>query len=399
MMKKLLAWLLAIILGLTGAALAEAPAEPKAEPSTDSVQAPAPALERKGIALGDGSVYYPQVTGMADAVLQEKVNALLLEKGNVEQYLNRLPLTMQSAAPLTVDYTAYLAGDVLSCVQLARGAVADERNTQIYTAVNVDLRTGESIGWADLFQDETAARAAVEEYLWDRVAPELSPHQSNSELTPLPECFGLTSSGMTLYYPISQLSTLSDKAGTVTILWSEVRELLRLEEGSVLHRLGAAEMLTLDEKSRASIEACVARGQWPDVPVALGGSVREATDTFGLLMDPDLYAQGRLFQLEGGVFRGMYLMSDSLTSGWDNSVIQGLRADRLNLFGLCTGQTERTKWLEALGEPDATVQVDAEQAEANRMIPGTSDYYRFGEHQLRLHADESGVLASVFITQ
>ena len=52
-----------------------------------------------------------------------------------------------------------------------------------------------------------------------------------------------------------------------------------------------------------------------------------------------------------------------------------------------------------LGEPETTLTVDEERAESWRIVPGTSDYYTFGDCRLRLHADENGVLRSVFLTR
>jgi hypothetical protein len=79
--------------------------------------------------------------------------------------------------------------------------------------------------------------------------------------------------------------------------------------------------------------------------------------------------------------------------------VQGIRADRLNFYGLCTGVTAIEDWRAALGEPDNTLTVDENRAESWRIVPGTSDYYTFGDYRLRLHADESGVLRSVFLTK
>ena len=95
----------------------------------------------------------------------------------------------------------------------------------------------------------------------------------------------------------------------------------------------------------------------------------------------------------------MWLLTDALTEEFDQSVVQGIRADRLNFCGLCTGDTTIDWWREVLGEPDNSLTVDETRAESWRIVPGTSDYYTFGDYRLRLHADESGVLRSVFLTR
>lgn len=357
-----------------------------------------PALTRKGLTLGEGYVYYPQMEGMEDEALQQAVNTALLTASGAENLLNRLALTMQSVTPLQADYTTTQAGEVLSVVTKATGPVESDRSTQAWYAASIDLADGHIITWDELFTDGEAASQTLCDYLEWELAPELSAHLRNAQLTPIPEQFTVDVSGMTLYYPMEQLTTLSDKPGTVKVPWYQLRDYLLLGEGSLLARVGAQAMLTLDETSLDSIRASVEGGALPGIPVVLGGSIQEAVDTYRLLIDPDLYEHGRLIQLEDGAFRSVYLLTDSLTNSWDNSIIQGIRTDCINLYGLCTGVTTQEAWREALGQPNASVTVDAEKADANRIQPGISDYYDFDGVQLRLHAGEDGTLSSLFIS-
>ncbi len=378
-MKKCLLWLMALMMML-------------------SVAAAEPVVNRQGLQLGEGYVYYPQVTGMEDEVLQQKVNDTLLKATGAEELLTRLALTMQSAEPLQVDYTETWLGDVLSVVVKATGPVENARATQRWYTANVDLTTGESIELDDLFVDAQAARLALEESLEWGLAPLMSAHLRNCQLTPLPETFGLSASGLTLYYPLEQLSTLSDQAGKVSVKWCEMLEHLKLGEGSILRRIGAEAMLTLNESSAASIRETVESGVLPGIPVKLGDSVQAAVDEYKLLIDPDLYENGRMIQLEDGAFLDVYLLTDSLTDSWENSVVQGIRADQINLYGLMTDVTTQEQWRSVLGEPDATVEVDDVKAEANRILPGYSDYYNYDGVQLRLHANDEEVLTTLIIS-
>ena len=142
-MKKWLICLMILALSLTPA-LAEEEA--------------VPALSRQGLALGEGWVYYPQVEGMADEALQQRVNEALLSSLDVQSLLTRLALTMQSPVPLRADYTACLAGDVLSVALEVSGPVMDERATHQWRTANIDLRTGEAFALDDLFTDALSAR-------------------------------------------------------------------------------------------------------------------------------------------------------------------------------------------------------------------------------------------------
>lgn len=384
MKQRLLSLLLILTMTLTPAALAEQPG---------------PALVDGGLELADSSVRYPQLTGMADEALQQQLNDRILTAGDIENRLTRLALLMQSPVSMQVAYQAALSGDVLSCVFSALGAVTDERPTHVWSALNVDLTDGSDITFNQLFTDEAALRRDLEEYLDYGVGPELSAHLRNSELTPVPEVFGLTETGLTLYYPMERLSTLSDRAGAVTILWYELREHLRLEDGDILPRIGARDMLVPAPDSGEKIRTAVEAGTLPGVPVTLGGSVQEATDTYRMLTDPDLYQDGRMFALEDAAFRQVWLLTDALTEKtWDKSVIKGLRADRFNLWGLYPG-LDRQAVEAMLGQPDTVLTLDADMADAYRLVPGESLYYNYTGVQLRLHFDAEGLLTSLIITQ
>lgn len=384
MKQRLLSLLLILTMTLTPAALAEQPG---------------PALVDGGLELADSSVRYPQLTGMADEALQQQLNDRILTAGDIENRLTRLALLMQSPVSMQVAYQAALSGDVLSCVFSALGAVTDERPTHVWSALNVDLTDGSDITFNQLFTDEEALRRDLEEYLDYGVGPELSAHLRNSELTPVPEVFGLTETGLTLYYPMERLSTLSDRAGAVTILWYELREHLRLEDGDILPRIGARDMLFPAQDSGEKIRTAVEAGTLPGVPVTLGGSVQEATDTYRMLTDPDLYQDGRMFALEDAAFRQVWLLTDALTEKtWDKSVIKGLRVDRFNLWGLYPG-LDRQAVEAMLGQPDTVLTLDADMADAYRLVPGESLYYNYTGVQLRLHFDAEGLLTSLIITQ
>lgn len=381
-MKHLCLWLLAAVLAAVPfAALADAPV-----------------LHEQGLELSGSSVRYPVVTGMADEALQTAVNQQLVAALRADAYLSRMALLMSHPVKLQAACTARLHGEVLTAVMSARGAVIHNRASHVWTAANIRLSDGSLITLDELFIDPEAARTQIETYLNEVVAPELSPHLSAGALLPLPEVFSLSPAGLTLYYPIEQLATLSDQAGSVEILWSELAEHIDLND-PVLRALDVPRQLTLDQTSRQRLTDALSGGGFPGVEACIGQSVQALTDTHGLLIDPDLYEGGRMFLLEGAAFRSIAILTDALTEDWDRSVVQGLRADRLCLHGLHTGVTTREDWLLALGQPDTTLSVDAARAQSWRIVPGVSDYYALGQYRLRLHADENGVLTTVFLTE
>ena len=355
-------------------------------------------IAEEGLAFSEElSIRYPQVTGIRDGELQKQINTLIREKCRVDDYLARMAVLL-SGGSLKADWKGGILGDVFSCAVSAEGAVESARTAFIWTAVNADLRDGHEITFAELFTDEDAARETIGTYLEETVAPDLSAHLLNSELTPVPDLFFLEESGLTLLYPAGQLSTLSDRAGDIRIGWNELRDVLDLDEDSIAARIGVRDMIELTDGSAAKLRAAAEEGGLTGIPMRIGDSVQELTDRYHLLNDPDGYEGGRLFSLEGGCFRGVFLLTDDLTRGWENSRVDGIRMDQGCLWGLCPGGTLRPEWLDVLGEPDGSTEVSEEKAEANRLVPGTCDYYRYGEYLLKLYSDEDGTLISVILS-
>ena len=357
-------------------------------------------LTEMSLALGNSEVRYPAAEGIADETLRQAVDERMKTGLDTDAYLARM-MTLISEESLRIEtsWEGGVLGDVISCIVSAEGALSDSRSTHRWTWSNIDLRDGHEISLDELFTDGEAAREALEEYLDFEVAPELSAHLANSELTPLPDGFRLERTGLTLLYPVNRLSTLRDRAGAVKIGWNEIREYLDLSEDGIPARIGAAEMITLTDDSAARIREMAESGQMPDIPVKIGDGLKTLTDYWHMLTDPDVYEGGRLFALEGACFRNVFLMTDFLSEMWDDSIVQGIRMDRGCAWGLCIGETAQEDWLEILGKPDAETELDAETAEAYRMEPGACDYYNFGTYQLRLYSDGDGILSSIMLTE
>lgn len=187
-----------------------------------------------------------------------------------------------------------------------------------------------------------------------QVAPELSAHLEAGQLAPLPETFALSQVGITFYYDLDRFTTLSGKAGKITLLYTELRDLLKLGEGTVLTRLGAEEALTLNAQSAEKIRAAVEAGQIPGIPAVVGEQLTALIERYPLRLDPDYFPRGRFFHLEDDAFRGAYVLTDALLETWDHSVVQGIRTDRANFYGLCTDVTTQAEWRAVLGDRHAS---------------------------------------------
>ena len=357
-------------------------------------------VEDRGLDLTEEiSIHYPAVTIAEDAELEARINDQIQADNGIKEYLARAAQLI-SGGSLKTEWAGGIVGeDLLICTVSAEGALETTRPTHVRTGSNIDLRDGHEITAGELFTDETAARNMIENYLEDEVAPDLSAHLQNSEITPMPETFVIEPAGLRLLYPINQLSTLSDRAGDIRIGWYRLREVLDLSEGSILSRLGAEEMIELSPESAEKLRNVTAEGSLPGIPAALGDRMQELTDRYHLLTDPDGYEGGRMFAPEGGAFRKVYLLTDDLSRDWKNSTVQGIRMDEGCAYGLCVGETKRDEWLAALGEPDSEAEITEDKAEANRIVPGTCDYYSCGNNRLQLYSDEDGTLVSIILTE
>ena len=355
-------------------------------------------LTEKSLELGKSRVAYPAVSGMADAETEVAVNEAIVTEGHVKDYLARMSMLI-SGGQLTTDWEGGIFGDILSVSFLTEGAVTTSRHESVRTAVNLDLKTGEPIHWTQLMRDPEEANAFLRDYLEETVVPDLSEMLLCSEVTPIPDAFRMDESGLTFLYSAEQLCTLHDRAGEIHLAWCEIQELLNTETGSIVERMGVLSSLTLDNESGEKIREMASGGRLAGIPASVGEPLKPLTDRYHLVIDPDVYEGGRMFSLEGGPFRRVFLLTDFLSEEWDESIVQGIRADRGNYAGLCIGLTTRAEWRKALGEPDYAVEIDEEKAERNRTTPGSCDYYRCGDYQLRLESDLDGILKSVILAE
>ena len=357
-----------------------------------------PALEEKSFELGESRITWPAVTGLEDQEKEAAVNEIIQTEGRIQDYLARVSQLI-SGGKLTTEWTGGIYGDLVSVSFLTEGALRTLRNESERTAVNLDLEDGKVLSVTDLMKDPEAGMEALALYLEDQVAPDLSPMLLNSAVTPVPDCFRMDESGVTLLYPSEQLCTLEDRAGEIHLAWCEIREWLDESEGGIPDRMGVPELLTFGEGSAERLMNLAGTGRITGIPVTIGEKLKGLTDRYGLATDPDVYEGGRMFSLEGGCFRRVWLLTDFLSEDWEDSVVQGIRMDRGNWAGLCIGTTERKTWQMILGEPDTSVTITGEKAELNQTTPGTWDYYTCGDYQLRLQSDTEGILSSIILTE
>lgn len=360
--------------------------------------APAKALKDVSTIINENRVSYPQLDGMEDAQIQQKINDDIIAKAELVAHLMTLSALQEDGWGLVVEYEAFLHGDVLSVTISAKGEMPTGREGQKYTALCYDLKTGEPITLSQIFTDVDGAVAWMEEKAIDTLTDELSGYLENSDLQPLPtENFALDADGITFYYPSKQFALHSGYAGACQFYYEELSDFLDWE--GIPAMIGVENQTYTDAESKEKISELLKTGQLPHVPVQIGDEMTEVVSKYRLLRVPDQYPSGKYYQMEAPMFRQVLVLSDALTSGYDNSQVLGLQSMRGNLFGIQAGETTRERWQEILGQPEGTV-VFTESLAYDYGIPqGESDFYTFGDYQLRLHAREDGILHSIRLSK
>lgn len=376
--------LLAVLLVLNMQALAEQKAQNQAQIT--------PVVAQNNY----GSVTYPVLNGHLDASIQDAVNKAIYDTAQIETRLNTLNRLEEGGWGLQVNYKDSIINNILSVSVSAYGEMPGGRMGQTYSTVNYDLATGRPITVSDLFADVEGAFSLMEQKLEDEVRPQLSGYLENDALTPIPrDNFFLTPDGITFYYPQDLFSLLSGYSGGCSFDYYELKDYLNVSEGSILSTLGAGEFLNITPDTATRVAQDAAAGKLPGIGAAIGDSLMKRLDEYRLLVEPDYYPGGRFFEVEAPELRGVWMLTDALTESYDQNQVLGLRADRINLYGIQTGITTIDEWRTALGQPESSAEIDETTAEDYRLSAGTSDYYTFGENKLRLHANMEGVLESV----
>ncbi len=350
--------------------------------------------------IGENSIEYPQLEGMSDTLVQQTINNTIVEKAKIAQRMVTLSMLQSGGEGLTLNYQAYMGGDLFSTVINAVGIMENGRSGQEYTALCFSLSTGKPVTLSELFSDPDAAVAYMEQTLEDTYWDELSAYLVYAALSPLPvDQFTLDENGITFYYPSEQFSLLSGYSGAAQFHFDELSEYWITDPEGYPAKLGALPQALSDAEMKTKIIDAVTNGKLPDIPVTLGMSMLELVSAFRLLRTPDQYPGGRYFQLEAPMFRQVLVLSDALTSTYDNSVAEGIMSFRTDLYGLKTGETKRERWLSVLGDPKSTVVFDEDLAYDYGLPLGTADYYSFGGRQLLLYADENDTLYAIRITR
>ena len=258
-------------------------------------------IEEVRTQMGENAVVYPQLKGMEDTAVQQKINDDIVTASGVTNHMVSL-FTLTGQQTLNVTYEAYLNDDIFSAVISAKGRLPKTRDGHSYTALTYDLKTGERVTLDRLFTDVDAAVALMEEKAIATLSEELNGYLEYSDLTPLPlDSFTLNEDGITFWYPADQFSLISGYSGACQFWYEELEGLWAADP--------TPELSTAEQKT--AIEKSISSGILPRVPVQMGQNMQEIADAYRLLRTPDEFPGGRYFLMEHPAFRSVLLISDS----------------------------------------------------------------------------------------
>lgn len=357
------------------------------------------------------SVSYPVLMAEENPealTLAAEINETIQETALIPEYLQLLSMIQEGSTGLFMDYRMscpytwkneteddYSCSPYVSILLSAKGRMLTGRPSQIYYPITLDLKTGESIAFEDLFIDPEGAKAFMESCLEEEVEPTLSTYLENNQLFPIPyDRFFLDGYGnLILYYENSQLSFLSGNSGAVAFRYSELWNWLDTSPDGI-------PMSVLSNPDEYASQPAVIAEQMDQVCLGshplygfgmegeLGMAVNALTALYPQAADSEYYPCGACFEAEAPTLRGTLVLTDE-----EETIVTGLLSHRVDFFGIMTGKTTLAE-AEALmdQEPLARLPFDETTAEKYRVCPGTAVFYSLNGDRFVLYADESGIV-------
>lgn len=345
---------------------------------------------------GSSFIQIPMITGVEDSEVQESINTAMFVDGGFPAYeaiFNSLTDPNETGIQLRAE--AKILGEfsdsgLLTVKIEASGRIGPGRPGHRVKALLYDLASGERISAGDLFKDIEQTQTALNELVGEEIEPWMSDYLTPDELYPIPlDNLLLDEAGITFYYDQSRFNTLSNRSGAVNFHYDELLDLLNMDEGSVLNKIG---LMTAAEDTRFAVQAAVSLGTLPGLPIKIGEKTQEVLLNFPSLYDSEAFPTGERYQLEDARFRGSWLISDG-------EYVTGFLSHRLNLFGLKTGEATLQEVGEALGEPQSSIMLDENAALSYGLSPGLLDSYEFGDNTLFFNYDIGDILQAIWLNQ
>ena len=281
-------------------------------------------------------------------------------------------------------------GKMASVAFTQAGKIRFGRYGQVTNTILLDQETGAEIPLEALFVSMETAQTALNDYVQTQVLPQLNTYLDTSDVLPVPmEQVSLSSQGMTFHYPSDRFSFFSGNSGAVEVKYHEILDILSED---------AQAALLLKTAEAQEIFAAASAGWLYGIPeLRIDMPLHATLNEYGMLSEPDYIPDDEIYEMEAPRYRGVQLLAVRGAEYDEGALITGVRASRLNMWGVVTGETTRTAVHESLGAPLGSVLLDASAAESYRVTEGWFDSYAAGEYMLKLYYDLSDTLAAVEI--
>lgn len=246
--------------------------------------------------------------------------------------------------------------------------------SETHTAL-LELDSGEITGLEAVFPDLDGLGQWLDAYVEAHVLESINTYMDAGELLPVPlDAACLDGQGLTIHYPAERFRAFSGESGAVQINYAEMIALL--PQGLYA------------SPDREAVFAAAAQGTLPGVALCAGDSLHEAIADYGAVNEPDYIAGGEIYSFEAAALRGVTALAERGAETDDAALITGVRSVRFDLGGIVPGDSLAAARA-ALGEPEASVALDAAAAEEMRLLPGGADIYPAGAYTLTLYYDDT----------
>lgn len=357
----------------------------------------------------NNNVLIPTVSGLADAEVMQIVNTTMLERLPIEEAKAALERAESwgdeplSTPEIQMSANTYRKENLLSISVSVWGMLGDSFDMHRYYTFNFDLLSGYEIPLASLFQNSETAFAQMEQIISQVVAEDdFNTYASSTQVLPMPQDnYSVTANGLTVYYPASQYAHISGTAGSFRFLYYELEALLApdnaisaLLSGNIQRPAETAQQIHQDALD----------GKLLGIPVTLRGPLQQYLDSYRPVSEPDYTLEEALYQFEEPRMQQAMIGSEKFLDDADDASVTSIRAGRMDQYGLRPGTSTLDDVAAVLGEPDASVEIDAATAENRMLVSGQSYLYVIadegGEREnvtLEYVADETGILYRIIL--
>lgn len=286
----------------------------------------------------------PLVFGMEDEAAQIALNAALAAEA--------LPI-LRAHPDFALEHRFTEA--LFSLTITYAGTVAPRMEGVQTLGFTYDLQTGARLSLPDLIGAEGVS--ALEALAASDLGAHANAYSEYNAVTPLPtDSFAILGNQLIVYYPADQLSYFSGRSGAYAFYGYEADALAFLPRAVPDAAEGLAEAL-----QTGGLPAPLDRWR-------IGVPMRDAVAACGLLAEPDYTFDHAVYQFEAPEMRGVWLLAAQGEDNPDTATIVGVRARRIDFYGLQPGVSAMDDCLAALGEPDGRREISAQDA-AYAMLP------------------------------